>query len=87
MSITTRAVQTYTGKEFGPVKAHGTLAPWQRCAIGSVNCVGEPRQAQMLCKAGVVYVNENEWASFSLIKPENMPGTIPLQSMNLCSSQ
>ncbi|MEQ5843080.1 hypothetical protein BWP39_20885 [Paraburkholderia acidicola] len=87
MTIATRAVRGYTDSDSGPVEPMRTIPQWQRCLIGTAQCKKQPRQAQMLCKDGVVYVNEADWRAFSLIPSENLPGTIALHSMNLCASQ
>jgi hypothetical protein len=65
MTITTRAVQAYTGSDFGPVKPMRTIPQWQRCLVGTAQCEKRPRQAQMLCKDGVVYVDEARIQSYS----------------------
>ncbi|WP_133664579.1 hypothetical protein [Paraburkholderia sp. BL10I2N1] len=87
MTIATRPVQGYTGSDFGPIEPMRAIPQWQRCLIGTAQCEKRPRQAEMLCKDGVVYVNEADWHAFSLIPSENLPGTIALQSMDLCASQ
>jgi len=87
MTIATRAVQAYTGSDFGPVKRVRIIPQWQRCLIGTAQCEKRPRQAQMLCKDGVVYVNEADWRAFSLIPSENLPDAIALRSMDLCAGQ
>lgn len=40
----------------------------------------------MHCKTGDVYVNEKDWPAFSLIPNENLPGAVPMKSMNLCAA-
>lgn len=87
MTIATRTVQGYSSSDSGPIKPIRTIPQWQRCLIGTAQCGKQPRQAQMHCKDGVVYVNEADWRAFSLIPSENLPGTIALHSMNLCTSQ
>jgi hypothetical protein len=87
MTITTRAVQAYTGSDFGPVKPMRTIPQWQRCLVGTAQCEKRPRQAQMLCKDGVVYVDEADWRAFSLIPSENLPDAIALHSMDLCAGR
>ncbi len=83
MVIATRRVQGVTGADPGAIKPLREISQWERCVIGTARCEN-PKQAQMRCKGGVVYVNENDWSAFSLIQKENLPGTIPLDSMQLC---
>jgi hypothetical protein len=52
-----------------------------------VICDQQPRQAQLLCKSGVVYVNERGWPAFTLITAENLRDAIPLESMALCAGR
>ncbi len=72
MAIATRPV--------GPIKQ------WERCLIGSINCESEPRDAEFLCKNGVLSIKEADWPAFTLIPEENFPGAPPLQTIKLCSS-
>ena len=85
MAITTRDVQTYTKAEGGVTKPVSVVPQWQRCVIDGAWCDKEPRQAHMLCKGGVVYVNEADWRAFSLIPQENLYGAVAMRSMNLCA--
>jgi hypothetical protein len=85
MAIATRDVQTYTKAKEGTAKLASVIPRWQRCLIDGAWCDGHPKQAHMRCKSGVVYVNEPDWNAFSLIPQENLPGAIPMQSMNLCA--
>jgi hypothetical protein len=84
MSIATRDVQSYTKAENGAVKPLAVISQWERCALDGAWCDTKPRQAHLLCKAGVVYVNEADWSAFTLIPKENLRGSIPMKSMNLC---
>lgn len=84
MSIATRDVQTYTKAANGSVKPLTVIPQWQRCAIDGAWCDTNPKQAHMRCKAGVVYVDVADWSAFSLVPKENIPGAVPMKSMNLC---
>jgi hypothetical protein len=84
MSIATRDVQSYTKAENGAVKPLAVIPQWERCALDGAWCDTKPRQAHLLCKAGVVYVNEADWSAFTLIPKENLRGSMPMKSMNLC---
>ncbi len=86
MSIATRDVQSYTKAENGAVKPLAVISQWERCALDGAWCDTKPRQAHLLCKAGVVYVNEADWSAFTLIPKENLRGSIPMKSMNLCAA-
>lgn len=86
MSIATRDVQSYTTAENGAVKPLAVISQWERCALDGAWCDTKPRQAHLLCKAGVVYVNEADWSAFTLIPKENLRGSIPMKSMNLCAA-
>lgn len=83
MAIATRNVHGVTGVDYGLIKPLREISQWERCLVGTARCEN-PKQAQMRCKGGVVYVNENDWPAFSLIQQENLPGAIPLDSMRLC---
>ncbi|WP_061128394.1 hypothetical protein [Caballeronia catudaia] len=85
MAIATRDVQTYTKAERGALRAASVIPQWQRCVIDGASCGGQNKQAHMRCKSGVVYVNEPDWKSFSLIPQENLQGAIAMKSMNLCA--
>ncbi|WP_052321460.1 hypothetical protein [Ralstonia sp. A12] len=85
MAIAIRDVQAYAAPEAGQSSAASMIPQWQRCAIGGASCEKRPRQVQMLCKIGVVFVRESDWKNFSLIPQENVFGAIPLKSMNLCA--
>ena len=85
MAIATHDVQAYAAPEAGQSSAARMIPQWQRCAIGGTSCEKRPRQVQMLCKIGVVFVRESDWKNFSLIPQENVFGAIPLKSMNLCA--
>lgn len=82
MSITTRDVQTYTKAENGLTKPLTVIPQWQRCAIDGAWCDANPKQVHMRCKTGVVYVNAADWSAFSLVPRENIPGAVPMKSMN-----
>ncbi|MFL9861583.1 hypothetical protein PQR72_38640 [Paraburkholderia madseniana] len=84
MSIATRDVQTYTKASDGEVKPLSVIPQWQRCTVDGAWCDTNPKQAHMRCKAGVVYVNAADWSAFSLVPKENIPGAVPMKSMNLC---
>lgn len=86
MTISTRVVQGFTDASYGPAKPLTIISPWERCLIGSIRCGSSPRQVEMLCKAGVVHVNEADWPAFSLIPSENAHGVAPLKSMHLCDN-
>ncbi|WP_434715580.1 hypothetical protein [Paraburkholderia sp. A3RO-2L] len=85
MAIATRDVQTYTKAEGSAAKPTRIVPQWERCVIDGPPCNGHPKQAHVLCKSGVVYVNEPDWKAFSLIPRENLPGAIAMRSMNLCA--
>lgn len=85
MAIATRDVQTYTKSENGNFKPATVIPQWERCAIDGAWCDKQPRQAHMLCKKGVVYVNEADWEAFSLIPEENLKFAPAMKSMNLCA--
>jgi hypothetical protein len=84
MSIATRDVQTYTKASHGEAKPLTVIPRWQRCAVDGAWCDTNPKQAHMRCKAGEVYVNAADWSAFSLVPKENVPGAVPMKSMNLC---
>jgi hypothetical protein len=86
MAIATRDVQTYTKSENGHFKPASIVPQWQRCAIDAAWCDKKPRQAHMLCKTGVVYVNEADWNAFSLIPQERLDVAPAMKSMNLCAA-
>jgi hypothetical protein len=75
-----------TKVENGAVKPLAVIPQWERCALDGAWCDTKPRQAHLLCKAGVVYVNEADWSAFTLIPKENLRGSIPMKSMNLCAA-
>jgi len=85
MAITTRKVQGVTNAAYEPIKPVRTIPQWERCLIGTVRCE-PPRQVEMLCKTGVIHINEREWPIFALIPEENSPGVPPLESMRLCGN-
>ncbi len=85
MAIAKRDVQSYTEAKNGKVKPLAVIPQWERCAIDGAWCDTQPKQAHMLCKANVVYVNEADWSAFALIPEENLHGAIPMKSMNLCA--
>ncbi|MFL9867852.1 hypothetical protein PQR67_27065 [Paraburkholderia fungorum] len=85
MSIATRDVQSYTKVDKGAVKPLVVIPQWERCALDGAWCDTKPRQAHLLCKAGVVYVNEADWSAFALIPKEDLRGSMPMKSMNLCA--
>ncbi len=85
MVIATRAVPTATVDS--SVESRQKIAPWARCLVGTVDCMGKPRRAQMLCKGGVEYVDEEHWNAFTPIPTENLAGISPLPSMkDLCTA-
>ncbi len=84
MAIATRDVQTYTKAEDGDIKPATIIPQWQRCAIDGAWCGKNPRQVHMLCKTGVVYVNEADWKAFSLIPRESLNVAPTMKSMDLC---
>jgi hypothetical protein len=85
MAIATREVQA--GLIEGQASPVVVVPRWERCLIGLVRCDSSPKQAEMLCKAGTVRVNEADWAAFALIPEENAMGVSPLKSMRLCASE
>ncbi len=87
MAIATSKVQAFTDARNGRAKPSVIVAQWERCLIGSTHCETSPRQVEILCKAGVVFVNEADWPSFALIPQENSPGIEPLKSMQLCNDK
>lgn len=84
MAIATRAVTAFSDASGQSVKPVIEIPQWQRCLIGVERCETQPRQVEMLCKTGVVNVNEADWPAFSLIPQENAAGISPLKSMRLC---
>lgn len=85
MAIATREVQAALIE--GQASPAAVIPRWERCVIGLVRCDASPKQAEMICKAGPVRVNEADWAAFSLIPEENAMGVSPLKSMRLCASE
>lgn len=85
MAIATRDIQTYTKAEDGASKPASVVPQWQRCVIAGARCDKKPRQARMLCKGGVVYIDEADWKDFSLIPRENLEGAVAMKSMDLCA--
>jgi hypothetical protein len=85
MAIATREVQA--GLIEGQASPVAVIPRWERCLIGVVRCDARPKQAEMICKAGAVRVNEADWAAFALIPEENAMGVSPLKSMRLCASE
>jgi hypothetical protein len=87
MAIAIRTIQGFTDASSGHARPFLKISQWERCLIGSVHCETSPRQAEILCNAGVMYVNEADWPDFKLIPQENSPGVAPLKSMQLCNGQ
>lgn len=85
MAIATRVIQGFTDASAKPVKPVGKIPQWQRCLIGAQRCETSPRQIEVLCKVGVVNVNEVDWPAFALVPQENVSGVAPLSSMRLCA--
>lgn len=85
MAIATRPVQSWSDARRGPVRPGEMIGQWEKCLIGTARCDASPRQAEMRCHAGIVYVDESNWPAFSLIPKEDAPGISPLKSMRLCN--
>lgn len=87
MAVTTRPVQSESDARRGPVKPRLTISQGEKCLIGVARCDTSPRQVEIRCKTGIVYVAERDWSAFSLVPSENAPKISALRSMHLCSEQ
>ncbi|MEN7528013.1 hypothetical protein [Cupriavidus sp. DL-D2] len=63
----------------------GTIAQWERCALGSVTCSESPRMAYMKCRSGTFSVPERQWPRFAPVPGENAAGSLPLRSTRFCA--
>ncbi|WP_153101249.1 hypothetical protein [Paraburkholderia hayleyella] len=83
MAIATREIQAYSEAN-GGAGAKRVIPQWQRCVIDGAWCDRKIKMARMRCKVGIVDVSELDWNAFSLVPRENLPGAVPMKSMNLC---
>lgn len=85
MVIAKRSVQAYTVEGARINSPTATIKAWERCALDGAGCDKKPQYAHMRCKQGVLYVREKDWPAFALIREEDLIGSSPMKSMNLCA--